>query len=107
VTPQYETMGIIERVFSDEDWRDHLDPEIARKMEKLLKRIKPFEDSYKKSKHESIAQLWVALAEVYVQVDRMNQRLIHIERLLDDLHGDDVARMQNQDDELSDSLKEY
>ncbi|MDY6771446.1 MAG: hypothetical protein SV186_05860 [Candidatus Nanohaloarchaea archaeon] len=98
-------MGIVERVFSDEDWRDHLDPEIARKMEKLLKRIKPFEDSYKKSKHESIAQLWVALAEVYIQVDRMNQRLIHIERLLSEIHEKEAREMQ--DDQLSDSLKQY
>lgn len=97
-------MGIIERVFSDKGWRHNLDPEIARKLEKLLKRIKPFEDSYKRARHESIAQLWVALAEVYIQVDRMNRRLIRVEKLLTE------ARQGQEglsDEELSQTLKDY
>ncbi|MDY6778032.1 MAG: hypothetical protein SVU32_05160 [Candidatus Nanohaloarchaea archaeon] len=98
-------MGIIERVFSDPDWREHLDPEIARKMEKLLKRIKPFEESYKKSRHESIAQLWVALAEVYIQVDKMNRRLIRIERLLTDMQQGEGGEVADQN--LKESLQNY
>lgn len=98
-------MGIVERVFSDDEWREHLDPEIARKMEKLLKRIQPFEESYKKSRHDAVAQLWVALAEVYIQVDKMNRRLMNIERLLTDIHK---GRKEGiKDRELSHSLKEY
>ncbi|MCJ7429155.1 MAG: hypothetical protein MUP66_02070 [Candidatus Nanohaloarchaeota archaeon QJJ-5] len=97
-------MGIIERVFSDKDWRHNLDPEIARKLEKLLKRIKPFEDSYKQSRHESIAQLWVALAEVYIQVDRMNRRLIRVEKLLTEAQKRDGGL---SDEELSQALKDY
>lgn len=98
-------MGIIERVFSDDHWREHLDPEIARKMDKLLKRIKPFEDSYKQSRHESIAQLWVALSEVYIQVDRMNRRLIRIEKLLTEM--EEGRREGFSDQELRDTLQDY
>lgn len=98
-------MGIIARVFSDDEWREHLDPEISRKMEKLLKRIKPFEDSYKQSRHESIAQLWVALSEVYIQVDRMNRRLIRIEKLLTEM--EEGRRQGFSDEELRDTLQDY
>jgi len=98
-------MGIVDEVFSDDKWRENLDPEIARKMEKLLKRIKPFEESYKSARHESTAQLWVALAEVYIQVDKMNRRLMNVERLLTDIQ--DGEREGLQDEDLSQSLREY
>lgn len=97
-------MGIIGRVFSDKDWRENLDPEIARKLEKLIKRIKPFEESYQRARHESIAQLWVALAEVYIQVDRMNRRLIRVEKLLTEAKD---GNTQLGDEELSQTLKDY
>lgn len=97
-------MDMLAKVFSDEDWREDLDPELTRKLEKLLKRIKPFEDAYKKSDHESLAQLWVALVEVYIQVEKMNRRLFHIERLLSEKEQQGQAV---EDPELSESLREY
>lgn len=99
-------MEFFEYIFSDKEWREDLDPEVTRKLEKLLKRIQPFEDAYKESNHESIAQLWVALAEVYIQVDKMNRRLLHVEKLLSEQEGSQQAG-QVQDQELSDSLREY
>jgi predicted nucleotidyltransferase len=98
-------MKLFEEVFSDEEWREDLDPELARKLEKLLKRIKPFEESYKKSRHESIAQLWVALAEVYIQVDKMNRRLIRVEKLLTEAQKEGNTNMSET--ELSESLRQY
>jgi DNA repair protein RadC len=67
-------MGIVERVFSDRDWRDDLDQELVRKLEKLLKRTKSYEKAYKSADNPAMAQLWVAAAEMFYQMDRMNAK---------------------------------
>ncbi|MDY6788351.1 MAG: hypothetical protein SVV03_00135 [Candidatus Nanohaloarchaea archaeon] len=96
-------MGMFDRIFADKEWRDDLDNEVVRKLDKLLKRIEPFKEAYEGSKYKAIAQLWVALAEVYIQVDKMNRRLFHIERLL----SDEETQREMEDLDLAEDLKEY
>ncbi len=96
-------MGIFDRVFSSEEWREDLDNEVVRKLDKLLNRIEPFKEAYEKSDYKAIAQLWVALAEVYIQVDRMNRRLFKLEKLL----SEGEAQRVMEDSELASDLKEY
>lgn len=104
-------MGIIGRVFSDKDWRDDLDQELVRKLEKLLKRTKTYEDAYNQSGSPAMAQLWVGVAEVFSQIERMNSRLRKVEnrqkKILRELEGDDGDAGGIEDAELRDSLDTY
>ncbi|MCJ7450411.1 MAG: hypothetical protein MUP58_01585 [Candidatus Nanohaloarchaeota archaeon QJJ-9] len=96
-------MGLIGKAFSDEEWREHLDEEVARKIEKILNRIKPFKEAYKKSRHESVAQLWVALAEIYRDVERIDRRLDRIERYFEK----DKEERDEELEDLAGSLENY
>lgn len=104
-------MGIIGRVFSDKDWRDDLDQELVRKLEKLLKRTKTYEGAYGQADNPAMAQLWVGVAEVFYQMERMNARLRSLERkqeeLLEKVEGVDAERQGIKDKELRDSLDTY
>jgi Asp-tRNA(Asn)/Glu-tRNA(Gln) amidotransferase B subunit len=104
-------MGIVERVFSDKDWRDDLDQDLVRKLEKLLKRTTSYEDAYKQADNPSLAQLWVAVAEMFYQMERTNARIRSLERkqeqLLELVDGVDAERDGIKDRELRDSLDTY
>lgn len=104
-------MGIVERVFSDKDWRDDLDQELVRKLEKLLKRTKTYEKAYKRADNPAMAQLWVAVAEMFYQMERTNARIRSLERkqeqLLEKVEGVDAERKGIEDRELRDSLDTY
>lgn len=104
-------MGIVERVFSDKDWRDDLDQELVRKLEKLLKRTKTYEDAYRQADNPAMAQMWVAVAEMFYQMERMNARMRSLEKkqeeLLDKVEGVESERNGIKDRELRDSLDTY
>lgn len=99
-------MGIVERVFSDRDWRDDLDQELVRKLEKLLKRTKSYEKAYKSADNPAMAQLWVAAAEMFYQMDRMNARLRRIEQAQQQII-EGIEKGGIKDEELRDSLENY
>lgn len=98
--------NIIARVFSDSDWRDDLDQELVNKLERLLKRVKTYEAAYQRSDRPELAQLWVGLAEVFYQVDRMNARLRKVEhrqqRIIEGIERNEIG-----DEELRESLGNY
>lgn len=106
--------SLIARVFSDRDWRDHLDTELVRKLEKLLQRVTAYETAYRSAGEPKLAQLWVGLAELFYQQERMAARLRRVEhrqeRILAALaetgneSGDGTAV---EDSELRDSLDRY
>lgn len=104
-------MGIVERVFSDRDWRDDLDQELVRKLEKLLKRTKTYEKAYKGADNPAMAQLWVAVAELFYQMERTNARMRKMERqqqqLMEQVEGVDADDVGIKDKELRDSLDTY
>lgn len=99
-------MGIVERVFSDRDWRDDLDRELVRKLEKLLKRTKTYEKAYKGADNPAMAQIWVAVAEMFYQMERMNARIRKLEQVQKQLI-DGIDSDQIKDKELRDSLEKY
>ncbi|MFB6077190.1 MAG: hypothetical protein ABEK12_03610 [Candidatus Nanohaloarchaea archaeon] len=99
-------MGLISRVFDDTDWRHHLDAELVRKLEKLLKRVKSYEGAYRKAGEPKLAQIWVGLAEVFYSMERMDARLRKVEqqqRMI--IEG--IERGQIGDRDLRDSLDNY
>lgn len=69
----------IARILGDTDWRDHLDRELVRKLEKLLKRVHAYEDAYRRAAKPHLAQLWVGLAELFYQQERLAARMRRIE----------------------------
>ncbi len=97
-------MVSIKKLFKDSKWREDLDPEIKRKMEKLLKRVKSEEDAYKSSKYESTAQIWVGMAELFSRIDRIDKRLKKIEKALGEAKKEEKHL---KDLELEDSMKKY
>ncbi len=99
-------MESLKKLFEDDEWRESLDPEIKRKMELLLRRVSSEERSYKSAKHKATAQIWVALADVYSRVERMDKRLNSIERAL---RGEEPKEGGGEFKEgvLKDSLKKY
>lgn len=60
---------------SKQSWRDKLDPELNRKLEKLLWKVIEHEKSYNDAKDKGRAQIWVALAEVYDKLDRIEKKI--------------------------------
>ncbi|MDY6768996.1 MAG: hypothetical protein SVW02_02725 [Candidatus Nanohaloarchaea archaeon] len=99
-------MRPISKVFSDRDWRDHLDEELVRKLEKLLKRVKTYEKAYKGAGKPALAQLWVGLAELFYQQERMGARLRKIEKKQEMLI-EGIERNELGDEDLRDSLENY
>lgn len=96
-------MEVLNKILSDKDWRNELDNELKRKLEKLLKRIKSEEEAYKISNHEAVAQLWVGIAEVFSKVERLDQRMRRIEKMLEEETNKDGM----DDTELRKSLEKY
>lgn len=99
-------MGIIERVFADADWREDLDEELVNKLDRLLRRTKTYEDAYQRSDHPAMAQMWVAVAELFYTVDRVNARVRKLEKRMDALI-DAVEEAGLEDEELRESLENY
>lgn len=99
-------IGIIAKVFSDRDWREDLDPDLVNKLEKLLNRTKTYEDAYRRSENPPVAQLWVGMAELFYQMERMNARLRRVEETQRQLI--EAAEEAGLDDEeLRESLDNY
>lgn len=74
------------------DWKKDLDPVIANRLKELIKETKVYDDSIRKSKDKSKAQLWVALAILY-------DRIKHLE-------NEESAKETNMsEDELNKVLK--
>ncbi len=99
-------MGILGRAFADRDWRDDLDPELVRKLEKLLKRTKTYEDAYKSADTPAMAQVWVAMAEMFSQMERMNARIRKLEQTQQELL-EGIEDEALEDEELRRSLENY
>ncbi|MDY6776748.1 MAG: hypothetical protein SVQ76_01420 [Candidatus Nanohaloarchaea archaeon] len=99
-------MGLVSRVFSDEDWRQHLDQELVRKLEKLLKRVKTYEKAYSNADRPAIAQLWVGLSEVFFQLEKLNARLRRVEKQ-QKMIIEGIERNELGDEDLRDSLNNY
>ncbi|MDY6761854.1 MAG: hypothetical protein SVY41_02295 [Candidatus Nanohaloarchaea archaeon] len=99
-------MRPISRVFSDRDWREHLDSELVRKLEKLLKRVKTYEQAYKGAGKPALAQLWVGLAELFYQQERLGARLRRLESQQEKII-EGIERNELGDEDLRDSLENY
>ncbi|MDY6769943.1 MAG: hypothetical protein SVU88_03140 [Candidatus Nanohaloarchaea archaeon] len=99
-------MRPLARVFSDRDWREHLDQELVRKLEKLLKRVKTYEDAYKTAGKPALAQLWVGLAELFYQQERFSARLRKLEKQ-QQMIIEGIERNELGDEDLRDSLSNY
>lgn len=99
-------MGILGRVFADRDWRDDLDSELVRKLEKLLKRTKTYENAYKSADNPAMAQLWVAMAEMFYQMERMNARMRKMEQMQKRVI-EGIEKGEIEDEELRKSLENY
>ncbi len=99
-------MGLLSRVFSDSDWREHLDEELVRKLEKLLKRVKTYEKAYRNAGNPKLAQLWVGLAEIFYQTDRLNARLRQVEKQ-QKMIIEGIERNELGDEDLRESLENY
>ncbi|MDY6768521.1 MAG: hypothetical protein SVW02_00220 [Candidatus Nanohaloarchaea archaeon] len=99
-------MRPLSRVFSDRDWREHLDDELVRKLEKLLKRVKTYENAYRNAGKPALAQIWVGLAELFYQQERLGARLRRLEKNQEMLI-DGIERNELGDEELRDSLENY
>jgi hypothetical protein len=54
---------------SDKKWRDDLDPLLAHSLNELIKETKAYDYAIRESKDKSKAQLWVALALIYQQLN--------------------------------------
>ncbi len=97
----------IAKVFSDRDWRDDLDEDLVNKLEKLVNRTKSYEDAYKQADDPALAQLWVGMAELFYQMERMNKRLRKVEEQQRQLI-EDVDKAEGLDDDaLRDSMDNY
>ena len=97
-------MDSIRKIFKETEWREELDPEIKRKLEKILKRVKSEEEAYKNSKYESTAQIWVGMAELFSRIDRLDRRLKRIEKALGKVRREEKHL---KDVDLEESLKKY
>lgn len=99
-------MGILGRVFSKNDWRDELDVELVRKLEKLLKRTQSYEDAYQQADNPAMAQIWVVVADMYTQIEKMNGRIRKLEAQQKQLmEGEEDKKLPDR--ELRDSLDTY
>ena len=97
-------MDSLKKFFRDEGWREDLDPEVRRKMDKLLRRVESEKAAYKSSNFEATAQIWVALGEIYSRLDRLDRRLKKVEKGL----GKEESSFKDMDDkELKKSLEKY
>ncbi len=87
---------------TETEWRGSLDREVEQEIEKILKRIKPYEDAYTAAKNPAVAQLWVAVGELQAKIDAMDAKL---ERLLAEKPKRERKRIK--DEELRRSAENY
>lgn len=98
--------NLLARVFDDSDWRDHLDEELVRKLERLLKRVHSYESAYRKAAEPKLAQIWVGMAELFSRQERLDARLRRVEQQQQAII-EGVERSGIDDLELRDSLDRY
>lgn len=85
------------------NWRQRLSDKLANSIESLLRRIKAEEEAYKSAREQKIAQVWVALAD-------LNQRLSQVEQELEDVERrtpKEIEGKQIKDELLRESLESY
>lgn len=99
-------MSPISRVFPGGDWREKLDDELGRKLERLLKRVKTYESAYRSASSPKLAQLWVGLAEIFYQQESMNARIRKLEKQ-QEIIVEGLERSELGDEELRESLENY
>ncbi len=67
------------------DWKDHLDPIIKEYLNEILKKTLEYRDAYLKAQDPRIAQLWVAIAFLSLEIQKIKEELKEIKRKLKDI----------------------
>lgn len=62
------------------DWRAKLDLELRSSLNKLLRKIKHQEGAYKKALNPRDAQIWTAMAEINLKLERIERRIKELEK---------------------------
>ena len=68
-------------------WRHHLAKDTNEAINHLVRRALPQKDAFLKNKHVRTNQLWVALADMHKEIDRVHTRLTETEQELTHLKG--------------------
>lgn len=83
----------------NEEWRNELDPEVEKSIERLLKRIDPYSEAWEDARNPAVAQLWVVVAELNEKIDALDKK---IDKALETREEKHV-----QDEELRESMENY
>ncbi len=67
------------------DWKDYLDPIIKERLNEVLKRTLEYREAYMKSQDPRIAQLWVAIAFLFLEIQKIKEELKEIKEKLKDV----------------------
>lgn len=67
------------------DWKECLPVEDEAKLNELLEATRRHRCAYKSAENVQIAQIWCAMIETMKMVDKLDQRVAYIERVLDRL----------------------
>ncbi|MBN2095539.1 MAG: hypothetical protein JW727_05810 [Candidatus Aenigmarchaeota archaeon] len=67
------------------DWKENLSAEAEQSLNLLLEATRKHRCAYKSAENIQIAQVWCALVEQMRMVDKLEQRVAYIERILDSM----------------------
>jgi len=68
-----------------EDWKNNLCVEAEQELNAILESIRKHRCAYKSAESVEIAQVWCALIEQMRMINKLEQRVTYIERVLDKL----------------------
>lgn len=74
------------------DWKENLSAEAEQELNTLLEAVRKHRCAYKAAENVQVAQVWCALIEQMRMINKLEQRVSYIERILDKLfkgHSDE------------------
>ena len=67
------------------DWKENLSAEAEQDLNLLLEAVRKHRCAYKSAENVQVAQVWCALIEQMRMINKLEQRVTYIERVLDKL----------------------
>ena len=79
-------------------WHETLDPILKQRLELLIKETHNHEEAMKNSENQMIAQLWIALSNISIQLNEVTLKLSYLERAMQELNKSNMKTTSKQEE---------
>ncbi len=87
-------------------WLETLDPVVKQHLELLIKETRNNEEALKNAENPMIAQLWIAISNISIQLHEISLKLSYIEQSMQELNKSKMKTTSKKEEkQIKDALK--